>query len=320
MKPAFRQLFWGFIIVYFEIHIVYVDVLAEPVGYYLIYKGLKLLVEHYSANKQSIAASLFLMFYSIPTVFISNNRSDGSQALYFADHYVFSLHIGNLLLIFFIFKLMVELSSSHEQLQKRIQTYFLLYMIASFSSLIFQQFLWEKAVVFLVGISIANGIIAFFMHILFLVQLWKFPNSIEYYDYKPMNTVMLLTSIVILVPITSGLTYYLTIIATRPSAEEFNRFIENRYGAVCLDPDCTNLEIHIGEGEDYENVLMLSSGSSGRSEFRLYRNHYYISNDPDLHYRLRFYIEGKLGKFEVLEEHTNITRLNINDHANSGEE
>lgn len=311
MKPAFKQIFWGFIIVYFELNIEFVDLLADPIGYFLIFKGLKLLKDYFSACKHAITLALFLIFFSIPAIFLPNNRTDEFHSIYslqVTDFYLFSLSFVNLLLIFFVFKLLLEISANHENLQKRIQIIFLLYMISSISTLVIQPFLWGFAVVLLIGLSIATGIVAFIMHIIFLVQIWKFQNFKDYTP-KPMHKITFTSLFLMCVLIIVGGSYYLTLIKTRPTAEEFNQFIENRYGVVCLGKDCTNLEIIMNTGEEKQKILMVSSGSSGRSDIRLYRNYYFFSEDPDLNYVLKFHIIGKLGNFEVIREHFNIFNL-----------
>ncbi|MFC4410484.1 hypothetical protein ACFOZY_08610 [Chungangia koreensis] len=310
MKPAFQQIFWGFIIVYFEIHFLVIDLLADPIGYFLIYKGLKILTDQFTKYKSVKMVSLLLIFISVPDVFINNTRMEEIQPAIFADYYLFALSVGNLLLIFFIFKIMLDiaLSVGNEPLLKRIQIIFLLYMISSISTLLIQPFLWGFAAVLLIGISIATGIFTFIMHIIFLIQLWKFRN-IESYKPKTINTITFTSLLIFLVLIIGGGSYYLTLIKTRPTAEDFNRFIEDRYGVVCMDEYCSSLELTKNTNEDRQKILMFSNGSSGESESRLYRNYRYFSDDPNLNYVLKIHIVGKLGEFEVLEEHSNIFHL-----------
>lgn len=190
LKPAFQQIFWGFLIVFIDIRFEYVDVIADPIGYFLIFNGLKLVSRHFLIREYARWTSLFMIFFSIPATFIDANRLNELPPMSGMNFYMFTLSISDLLLVSYILKLMLEIASYEGQvsLHHRIHTIFILYLTASISSLIIQPFIWGFATVFLIGISFATEIVAFVMHIIFLVQLWKFPN--KRFPQNPMKAVV----------------------------------------------------------------------------------------------------------------------------------
>jgi len=190
LKPAFQRIFWGFLIVFIDVQFEYVDFIADPIGYFLVFTGLKLISREFLFRKYASWTSLFLIFFSIPAIFINTNRLNELPPISGMNFYVFTLSMGDLLLISYIFKLMLEIASYEGQvtLLQRIHTIFILYLTASVSTLIIQPLLWGYATVFLIGISLATEIVAFVMHIIFLVQLLKFPN--KRFPQNPMKAVM----------------------------------------------------------------------------------------------------------------------------------
>ncbi|GAE95286.1 hypothetical protein JCM21714_4506 [Gracilibacillus boraciitolerans JCM 21714] len=117
MRYAFSKLFWGFLIVLLELHLFVLDVLPDPVGYYLIYLGVNHLVREFPIGVKAKNLAIGLIVLSIPTVFIQQN-SVFSQAFLLSEWsiYVTVLSLLKLILVFYIFQLMIEISNRYGNL------------------------------------------------------------------------------------------------------------------------------------------------------------------------------------------------------------
>ena len=72
----FKKLFWGFLFVFLEIHII-IDILPDPIGYFMIFSGLILLLKNIPDSKPGKHAMRWaqaLIILSIPSVFLSQNE------------------------------------------------------------------------------------------------------------------------------------------------------------------------------------------------------------------------------------------------------
>lgn len=98
MNKALQMMFWGYLFVFFRIHFGF-DLLADPIGYYLLYAGSARLVEQYpQAHKAKIAAGLGI-FISFPSIFI--NLSEVHHSGW--EIYGTTLLVLKLIVVYFIF-------------------------------------------------------------------------------------------------------------------------------------------------------------------------------------------------------------------------
>ncbi|MCM3636200.1 hypothetical protein M3152_00605 [Sporosarcina luteola] len=70
MNKALRQIFWGYVFIFFRIHIGF-DVLADPIGYFLILSGCSKLVEAYPVAKKAMIVAMIGAIFSLPSVFVN---------------------------------------------------------------------------------------------------------------------------------------------------------------------------------------------------------------------------------------------------------
>ncbi|WP_404332506.1 hypothetical protein [Mesobacillus maritimus] len=61
LYEGFRKIFWGFILVFLEIHLLIIDILPDPIGYYLIFSGINLLNKHYGVSSKGKGFALGLV-------------------------------------------------------------------------------------------------------------------------------------------------------------------------------------------------------------------------------------------------------------------
>ncbi|MFT4415058.1 hypothetical protein ACLM5H_14450 [Fredinandcohnia humi] len=178
MKVNFNRLFWGFILIFLEIHI-FIDLLPDPVGYYLIFSGVNATTKgNRNADRIKILASI-LIIVSIPTVVVQQtvgmNAVGHIEAISLWFIYTTILAIVKLILVFFVFQFIMEIvmTLSDEALIKRssqaFKVYMVLMLIITFSHS-FVMNIWSDLVaaylLFTIPISIG-------LEIMFLVLLRK---------------------------------------------------------------------------------------------------------------------------------------------------
>lgn len=121
MARAFQKMFWGYLFIILEIHIIFIDILAEPVGYYLILSGVSALANEFPIGKKARFLSLALLVISIPTVIM---QGEFNQALFGQPSlitnwgwvtYFSVLNLLNIILIFYLCKLLVEVANQHKK-------------------------------------------------------------------------------------------------------------------------------------------------------------------------------------------------------------
>ncbi|WP_138420074.1 hypothetical protein [Aquibacillus sediminis] len=109
MREAFSKVFWGYLFILIEIHFLVIDVLPEPLGYYLIYAGATALIETYPSGQKVRNSALGLTFFSIPAVFIEQQASQVSSISGVISGwgvYDVILSILHIMLIYYLFQWM----------------------------------------------------------------------------------------------------------------------------------------------------------------------------------------------------------------------
>ncbi|MRH43793.1 hypothetical protein GH741_14035 [Aquibacillus halophilus] len=178
MKFAFKRLFWGFLLVLLEIHILVIDIFPDPVGYYLILSGLTWLIKDYPVGKKASNIAGFLIIFSIPTVFI--NQSNMNETIGQVDIfsglslYMVALELIKLVLVFYVFKFMLEIAqaSADNNLYHRTLNTFKVYMIIMLVGHLLQAFTMNESG--MVAFMVFALIVMLAMEVVFLVLLSKF--------------------------------------------------------------------------------------------------------------------------------------------------
>lgn len=185
MSEAFGRIFWGYLLILIEIHIVIIDILPEPVGYYLIFSGISMLLNDFPIGSKAKNTALVLIFISIPTVFIEQNAGANQMGqLSFLTGwslYMTVLGILKLILVFYIFQLIMAIVKEHGDfaLNDRSTKTFRTYIIVMLLTMIFHSFSINFSMEQFLVVTIISIVVGFIMEIVFLVLLRKM-RKIDY--------------------------------------------------------------------------------------------------------------------------------------------
>lgn len=179
MKESFNKIFWGFLLVLIEIHLIVVDVLPDPLGYFFIYVGVQALAKHNTVGRKAEYISLILIIVSIPTIFIQNSSINGLghvNPFNMWSIYMIVMGLCKLVLVFYVFKLMLAFAKEHDNLYlvKRTISTFKIYLVVMLLNQFLQSFvmnLTSEAVTVLTIIMLISSLV---LEITFLVLLRKF--------------------------------------------------------------------------------------------------------------------------------------------------
>lgn len=173
LYEGFRKIFWGFILVFLEIHLMVIDILPDPIGYYLIFSGVNLVNNHYGIRNKGKYVALGLVILSIPTLFIQNQTVVQMSA---SAMYLSLMNILNLILAYYIFQLMVSIATKREDeaLRVRTETTFRTYMALMFLFAFLEAFSINMTESMRMGFIVFSAFFGLVMNIIFLVLLSKF--------------------------------------------------------------------------------------------------------------------------------------------------
>lgn len=177
MSEAFSKIFWGYVLVLFEIHFFVIDILPEPVGYYLIFSGITMLLNDFPIGSKAKNMALALLFISIPTVFVQQNAgADQLGQIPFLTGwplYMTVLGVSKLILVFYIFQLIMAIVKEHGDyaLIDRTTKTFYTYIIVMVLTMIVHSFSINFSTEQFLVVMIISLVVGFIMEILFLVLL-----------------------------------------------------------------------------------------------------------------------------------------------------
>ncbi|HYK71965.1 MAG TPA: hypothetical protein VEV44_02375, partial [Pseudoneobacillus sp.] len=125
--------------------------------------------------------SLILIILSIPTIFIQNssiNEIELVNPLNVWSIYMIFIGLCKLILVFFVFKLMLEIANENEDLNliKRTTITFNIYIVVMLFNQIVQSFMMNMTRDILTALTLFMLISSFILEITFLVLLRKFRN------------------------------------------------------------------------------------------------------------------------------------------------
>lgn len=173
MKNAFTKIFFGYLISQIELHMVFIDLLPDPIGYFLIFLGVRDLLEGHPAGRKAANWALALIFISLPTVLIPMPSSNGAIISEAGEIYHMGLPILQLILVFYLFQLLLEIAEKGFDLplQNRTLKLFRFYIVWMLAAQICGAFL----------LGSTGQIILFFLTLgslllkaLFLMLVWRF--------------------------------------------------------------------------------------------------------------------------------------------------
>ncbi|WP_112179507.1 MULTISPECIES: hypothetical protein [Paraliobacillus] len=180
MRTAFHKIFWGFLLAVIEIHIYVIDILPEPVGYFLIAGGLIWFKETYKEAKYAHQLAMILVVISIPSVFIQQQPID--QITTFGSiwgAYGLLIQIVNLILVYFVFRLLVAIAiqKSANELARGTTILFKVYMVVMLLAFILPLFsVNSQFIVSIAAYAVLGGLV---VEVVFLIWLRKFANLEE---------------------------------------------------------------------------------------------------------------------------------------------
>ncbi|SEA85291.1 hypothetical protein SAMN05421743_109111 [Thalassobacillus cyri] len=109
IEQGFGRIFVGFLLVFIEIHILALDILADPVGYLLIASGIITLHEHTGRYEKLHKLAYGLALLTIPTVFIQNtNDPYGMDYVLVYTGYTLLLGLIKIILVYHLLTGMAE--------------------------------------------------------------------------------------------------------------------------------------------------------------------------------------------------------------------
>lgn len=171
---AFLKIFWGFLLVWVDFYFFTVDVFTDPIGFYLIYSGIKLIVDEYPIGKKAEVLSIVLTIYSAPSVlYIRTNDSFPGVSFSAIDWYYTIMDFAVLILIFYIFQLILDFTKNVGMtvFHKRSLLIGIIYFIVNFVILIWSTFTINVNLDSFTPITLILLIAGVVMHIVFLVLL-----------------------------------------------------------------------------------------------------------------------------------------------------
>jgi len=177
MYKAFHRIFCGYLIVWIEIHLFVIDILADPVGYYLIYSGISHVIKDFPIGHKAKKLAMVLVFISLPTVFVQQNlRIDQLTHLSMFSGwtlYTTLLSLLKFILVFYIFQLIMAIVQLHgdERMIRRSSRTFIFYVIGMFFVLCLNTFMINLPVEILLFSAVVSVVGSLILEIVFLLLL-----------------------------------------------------------------------------------------------------------------------------------------------------
>ena len=168
MKSALNLVFWGYLLALLRLEIG-IDILPDPVGYFLIALGCFALREYYPIAQKSGLLAVGMIFVSIPTVFIN---LDEVNSLGWGIYTTVLLFL-KLILAYFLFLILKTIVKDydHTALINRTKTVFTFYITIHLLSLAFASFSMNVSGSFWVVFGGLVVFATFIMEIVFLVLI-----------------------------------------------------------------------------------------------------------------------------------------------------
>ncbi|WP_252501701.1 hypothetical protein [Sporosarcina sp. Marseille-Q4943] len=169
MNKALRQIFWGYVFIFFRLH-VGIDLLADPIGYILLLSGCSKLIDAYPGAKKARIVALVGIFISIPSVFV--NLSETSLSIGWSSYSILLLVLKTIMgyYMFVVLKDVAE-AFGDQALQGRTVNTFKFYMAIHLFALALLSFSMNVPGDGWVALSIISFIGALVMDILLLLLI-----------------------------------------------------------------------------------------------------------------------------------------------------
>lgn len=119
-------IFWGYLFVFIRIEFG-IDILPEPLGYFMIAAGCNKLYKRYPTAQKAHAFATAMIFITFPTIFVNVHE----QTHILMNAYSILLMMLQLIVVYFIFQLLTEIVAEYgsPMLIKRTHNTFKIYII-----------------------------------------------------------------------------------------------------------------------------------------------------------------------------------------------
>lgn len=137
MNKALRLMFWGYLFVFFRLQIG-IDLLAAPIGYYMIYSGARLMTVYTPVSKKAEITAFIGMLITVPGVFVNLSEvTDGGWLLY-----AHALLVLKMITVYYLFIAWKEVwqGAGQSLIRQRMQLVYVLYMTIHFTFLLSTAF------------------------------------------------------------------------------------------------------------------------------------------------------------------------------------
>lgn len=169
MNKALRYMFWGYLLIFFRLHVM-IDLLMDPIGYYLIYAGCSRLVDSFPKAKTAMIVGLIGMLVSVPSIFV--NLSDTTLPIGWSI-YGTLLSVLKLVIAYYLFNVLIDAAKigGNQTLQNRAETTYKFYVSIHLFTLALLSFSMNVAGDGWIALSLISTIVVLLMDILFLLLI-----------------------------------------------------------------------------------------------------------------------------------------------------
>lgn len=169
MNKALRYLFWGYLFIFFRLHVM-IDLFMDPLGYYLIYAGCSRLVDAFPTAKKAMNIGFIGMLVSVPSVFV--NLSDAALPIGWSIYGTF-LSALKLVIAYYLFHALIDMVKmiGEQALQSRTRTTFKFYVFIHLFTLALLSFSMNVSGDGWVALLFISTIGVLLMDILFLLLI-----------------------------------------------------------------------------------------------------------------------------------------------------
>lgn len=179
IQSFFRKIFWGLLLILLEIHIVVIDILPDPLGYFLVFSGVSALEmeKNASGDKNKVKTmALALLFISIPTIFVQNTPNEVVLPYSIGPMYMTGLGMLKLVLVFYLLKFMTAIAQERGvvELAKRTESTGKVYITATLIVTLIQSFLVNLTEGWAIGLTVLTIIVSLIMEVILLILVHKF--------------------------------------------------------------------------------------------------------------------------------------------------
>lgn len=177
MRSSFNKIFWGFLLAFLDFRVIGLDLLPDPVGYFLIAAGVAGLSVQLSNRALVKNYAIALGVISLPTFVIGLDKTDELfTASYLWSVYTIVYMVLQLILVYVFFRLLLEICQAYgkAELHRQTRQLFIVYMTANIIVFFLQPVAFVKPVEVVFAFFLGIAIFLLILNIIFLIWLLRF--------------------------------------------------------------------------------------------------------------------------------------------------